>query len=130
MRSVGDCIGGPFASAMRLIYKPNCNTYSAPPYPLQDFKALYKCCIIIIIIIIVIIIYRRIWFTIGLRSRFAEWPAGSVVSVLSCELNGQGSSPAWAIFSVTFHFQLNYGFFVGRLGLVGLAFSIRVSVTV
>ena len=25
---------------------------SAPPYPLQDFKALYKCCIIIIIIII------------------------------------------------------------------------------
>jgi len=23
----------------------------APPYPLQDFKALYKCCIIIIIII-------------------------------------------------------------------------------
>jgi len=23
-----------------------------PPYPLQDFKALYKCCIIIIIIII------------------------------------------------------------------------------
>ena len=27
----------------------------APPYPLQDFKALYKCCIIIIIIIIIII---------------------------------------------------------------------------
>ena len=25
---------------------------NAPPYPLQDFKALYKCCIIIIIIII------------------------------------------------------------------------------
>jgi len=24
--------------------------WSAPPYPLQDFKALYKCCIIIIII--------------------------------------------------------------------------------
>jgi len=27
----------------------------APPYPLQDFKASYKCCIIIIIIIIIII---------------------------------------------------------------------------
>jgi len=26
--------------------------HTAPPYPLQDFKALYKCCIIIIIIII------------------------------------------------------------------------------
>jgi len=26
---------------------------AAPPYPLQDFKALYKCCIIIIIIIVV-----------------------------------------------------------------------------
>ena len=26
---------------------------SAPSYPLQDFKALYKCCIIIIIIIII-----------------------------------------------------------------------------
>jgi len=25
----------------------------APPYPLQDFKALYKCCIIIIIIIVI-----------------------------------------------------------------------------
>jgi len=34
---------------------------SAPPYPLQDFKALYKCCIIIIIIIIIIINY----FTLG-----------------------------------------------------------------
>jgi len=30
--------------------------YPAPPYPLQDFKALYKCCIIIIIIITIIII--------------------------------------------------------------------------
>jgi len=34
---------------------------------------------------------------------------------------------------VTFHFQLNYSFnslFAGRSGLVGLGFSIRVSVTV
>jgi len=28
----------------------------APPYPLQDFKALYKCCIIIIVIIIILTI--------------------------------------------------------------------------
>jgi len=33
---------------------PEC--HSAPPYPLQDFKALYKCSIIIIIIIIIIIL--------------------------------------------------------------------------
>ena len=25
--------------------------YTAPPYPLQNFKALYKCCIIIIILL-------------------------------------------------------------------------------
>jgi len=29
---------------------------TAPPYPLQDFKALYKCCIIIIIIVIIVIV--------------------------------------------------------------------------
>jgi len=36
------------------------------------------------------------------------------------------------VWLVTFHFQLNYTFtfFVGRLGLVELWFSIRVSVTV
>ena len=38
--------------------------------------------------------------------------------------------PAWDIlFFVTFHFQLNYSFLVGRLGLAGLGFSIKVSVT-
>jgi len=26
-------------------------TDSAPPYPLQDFKALYKCCIIILLLL-------------------------------------------------------------------------------
>ena len=46
------------------------------------------------------------WFISGLCSLFSQWPAGSAVSVLSCELNGQGSSLVWAIFSVTFHFNL------------------------
>jgi len=46
------------------------------------------------------------------------------VSVLSCELNGYGSHPAWDIYLfVTLYFRLNYSFFVGRLGLVGLGFS-------
>jgi len=55
------------------------------------------------------ILYNRIWFTSGLLCRMiTDWPAGSAVTMLSCELNGQGSSPIWAIL-VTFHFQLNYG---------------------
>jgi len=32
---------------------------AAPPYPLHDFKAVYKCCIIIIIIIIIIETFRQ-----------------------------------------------------------------------
>jgi len=72
------------------------------------------------------------WFIGGLCSLFSQWPAGSAVTVLFCELNGEGSNPTWAIFAVIFNFQLNYrpSFFVGWLGLVGLEFSIRVSVTV
>ena len=53
----------------------------------------------------------------GLSSQFTECPVGPVGSVLSCEVNGHGSNPTWAIF-VTFHFQLNYSFFVGRLSPV------------
>jgi len=79
------------------------------------------------------------WFVTALCSLFSKWPAGSAVIVLSCKLNGQGSRHAWAIFSLTFHFQLNYSFFfVGRVGLVqlglvglgsalGLVLSFRVS---
>ena len=33
-------------------------------------------------------------------------------------------------FFVTFHFELNYSFFVGPLGLVGLGFSIRLVLSV
>ena len=40
---------------------------SAPPYPLQDFKALYKCCIIIIIIIIIII------YTVNQKKKLKMW---------------------------------------------------------
>jgi len=43
--------------------------------------------------------YKQMWFISGLRSLFSKWPASSAVSVLSCELNSQGSRPAWAIFS-------------------------------
>jgi len=36
----------------------------------------------------------------------------SRLSVLACEMNGQGSSPVYVIwFFVTFYFQLNYSFF-------------------
>ena len=60
------------------------------------------------------IIYR----VSALRSQFSKWPAGSVYSVLSYELNGQVRIPP------------GHKFFVGWLGLVGLGLSIRVSVTV
>ena len=43
------------------------------------------------------ILYKQLWFS-ALCSLFRNWPGGSSVSVLSCELNGQGSCPAWAIF--------------------------------
>jgi len=76
------------------------------------------------------VIYIFFMFVSGFRTLFSQWPASSLVSVLSCELNGQGLSAASPLFSVTFHFQLNYSFFVGRLGLLGLGFRIRVSVTV
>jgi len=69
------------------------------------------------------ILYKRIWFISGLCSLFSQWLAGSAVSLLSCELNGQGSSLAWAIVLATFHFQVNYSYFLGQLGLVGLEFS-------
>jgi len=73
------------------------------------------------------ILYKQIWFISALCSLFINYPPGCRVSVLSCELSGLGLHPTWAIFSVTFHFQLNYRFFVGQLALVGLEFSIRVS---
>ena len=46
-------------SSIALFHKQICSLFSlsaltAPLYPLQDFKALYKYCIIIIIIIIII----------------------------------------------------------------------------
>ena len=49
-------------------------------------------------------------------------------NVLSCEMNGQGSNPTWVI--SFFFFQFNYSSFVGWLGLVGLGFSIMVSVNI
>jgi len=61
------------------------------------------------------ILYQRIWFTSGLCSLFSQWLAGSMVIMLSSHV---------AVFSVTFHFQLNYSFFVGWL-----RFSISVCVT-
>jgi len=74
------------------------------------------------------ILYKRIWCISTLCSLFSKWPAGSRVNVLFCELNGQASHPALEFFSVTFYFQLSYCFFGGCLGLIGLGFSIRVSV--
>ena len=38
------------------------------------------------------------WFISGFCSLFSQWPAGSAVAVLFCELNGQGSNPTWAFF--------------------------------
>ena len=77
---------GSSLNAMRLIYKHN----------------------------VIHILYKRIWFISGLCSLFIQWPADSAVIVLSCEVNGQASSPAWNIinvfFSFTFHFQLIIAF--------------------
>jgi len=39
------------------------------------------------------ILYKQMWFISALRSLFSNWPASSSVSVLSSELNGQGSCP-------------------------------------
>jgi len=63
------------------------------------------------------------------RSQFTEWYAGLADTVLSCKLNGEGSNPTWLIFRLHFTFNL-ISFLVDGLGLAGLGFSIRVSVTV
>jgi len=47
---------------------------------------------------VVHILYKRMWFISGFCSLFSQWPAGSAVAVLFCELNGQGSNPTWAFF--------------------------------
>jgi len=55
------------------------------------------------------------------------------LSVPACEVNGQGSSPAYVIFcyiSLSTSLQFFLVFFVGRLGLVGLGLGIRVRVKV
>ena len=75
------------------------------------------------------ILYKQMWFISALSSLFSNRPAGSPVSVLSCELNGQGSCPACAVFFGYLLLLAYYSFFfMGRLGVVGLGFSIRVSV--
>ena len=45
MANFGDFLRPVFSVSRVAHFRP------APPYPLQDFKVLYKCCIIIIIIL-------------------------------------------------------------------------------
>jgi len=67
------------------------------------------------------------WFISALCSLFSNWHDSSPVSMLSCELNGQGLCPACAVFFWLLSLSAYYSFFfMGRL--VGLGFSITVSV--
>jgi len=45
-------------------------------------------------------------FISGLCSLLTEWPTGSAVSVLSCKMNAQGSSPTMANFLLHLTFNL------------------------
>jgi len=58
------------------------------------------------------ILYKRMWFVSGFCSLFSQWPAGSVVIVILCELMAMVRVRV-GHFGVTFHFQLNYRFFRG-----------------